>query len=411
MQLCPAKENAFAAQRVAASSTFASASTITGSRSRARGRPSSCGARERMPQPTAPEPVKVISFTRSSSTSTSPIADDGADDDVEPARGQARLVLELGQQQRRERRLRGGLEHDRAAGGERGRDLVGDEVEREVERRDRADDTDRAAQRERELALAGLRRVHRHHLAGQRARLDGGHRVGRHRARHLDASGLQRLAGLGRDLARGLVGAASERAGDAHEDLGPLVRRERRLHCACRCVERPPRLGRARLRHAGDGRRRRTVSAISTQSPVSTHSPSISSLRSVTVVAIAAKSIVGGMTGDASRSGAGRHAGRSRAEPAPSGARATPRARARLVGACARRLARDTPRSGARGDARRGDLTVDDPRFSTAQVVGPSMLSLDGTEHGGIGHRSRGRSGSTPCESASRGSSRRRSTG
>ena len=26
-------------------------------------------------------------------------------------------------------------------------------------------------------------------------------------------------------------------------------------------------------------------------------------------------------------------------------------------------------------------FTVDDPRFSTAQVVGPSMLSLDGDEH------------------------------
>src|SRR5688500_5503278 len=26
-------------------------------------------------------------------------------------------------------------------------------------------------------------------------------------------------------------------------------------------------------------------------------------------------------------------------------------------------------------------FTVDDPRFSTAQVVGPSMLSLDGSEH------------------------------
>ena len=28
-----------------------------------------------------------------------------------------------------------------------------------------------------------------------------------------------------------------------------------------------------------------------------------------------------------------------------------------------------------------GRYTVDDPRFSTAQVVGPSMLSLDGEEH------------------------------
>jgi cytochrome P450 len=29
-----------------------------------------------------------------------------------------------------------------------------------------------------------------------------------------------------------------------------------------------------------------------------------------------------------------------------------------------------------------GTFTVDDPRFSTGQVVGPSMLTLDGTEHG-----------------------------
>ena len=27
-------------------------------------------------------------------------------------------------------------------------------------------------------------------------------------------------------------------------------------------------------------------------------------------------------------------------------------------------------------------FTVDDPRFSTAQVIGPSMLSLDGDAHG-----------------------------
>ena len=26
-------------------------------------------------------------------------------------------------------------------------------------------------------------------------------------------------------------------------------------------------------------------------------------------------------------------------------------------------------------------FTVDDPRFSTARVVGPSMLSIDGAEH------------------------------
>ena len=61
--------------------------------------------------------------------------------------------------------------------------------------------------REGELPLAGLRSVHRHHLAGERARLDGRHRVRRHRARDLDAGRLERLAGLGRDLPRRLVGA------------------------------------------------------------------------------------------------------------------------------------------------------------------------------------------------------------
>ena len=30
-------------------------------------------------------------------------------------------------------------------------------------------------------------------------------------------------------------------------------------------------------------------------------------------------------------------------------------------------------------------FTVDDPRFSTGQVVGPSMLTLDGAEH--VRHR------------------------
>ena len=66
-----------AAQRVAASSTFASASTITGVAFPSSRPTFFLGARERMSHPTSPEPVKVMSFTRSSSTSTSPIADEG----------------------------------------------------------------------------------------------------------------------------------------------------------------------------------------------------------------------------------------------------------------------------------------------------------------------------------------------
>src|SRR5215472_3177582 len=45
-------------------------------------------------------------------------------------------------------------------------------------------------------------------------------------------------------------------------------------------------------------------------------------------------------------------------------------------------------------------FTVDDPRFSTAQVVGPSMLSLDGTDHGR--HRGPFTHGLSPAEVRSR---------
>ena len=74
MQLWPAKENAFAASRAAASSRSASAATITGV-----ALPSSRftrlrGARSRSFQPTPADPVNVIRVTRSSSTRTSPIS-------------------------------------------------------------------------------------------------------------------------------------------------------------------------------------------------------------------------------------------------------------------------------------------------------------------------------------------------
>ena len=163
-------------------------------------------------------------------------------------------MLELCEEERRERGLRRGLEDDGAAGRERGGDLVRDEVEREVERADRADDPDREAHGEGELALTGLRGVHGDHLARELPRLDGGHRVGRHRAGDLDPGRLERLARLRGDLARGLVGPASERARDADEDLRPLVRRERLAHRALGRVDRGPGLRCARLRDPGDER-------------------------------------------------------------------------------------------------------------------------------------------------------------
>src|SRR5207344_1923094 len=66
----------------------------------------------------------------------------GARHDVEPARKQACLVLELRQEERRERGGACGLQHHGAAGRERRGELVCDEIEGEVEGRDRPDDPD-----------------------------------------------------------------------------------------------------------------------------------------------------------------------------------------------------------------------------------------------------------------------------
>ena len=161
MQLWPAKEKAFAASFDAASSRSASPWTITGvalpsssstfflRRALAELPADLGGAGERDRAHPLVLDQDVADLAR------------GPDDDVEPTGRQPGLVLELGERQRGERRLARRLEDDGAAGRERGRDLVRDEVEREVERADRADDPDRLAQRERELALAGLGRVHR----------------------------------------------------------------------------------------------------------------------------------------------------------------------------------------------------------------------------------------------------------
>ena len=191
-------------------SMSASAATITGVELPSSSFTRLRGARSCSFQPTSLEPVNVISFTRSSSTRTSPICGRGSDDDVEPACGQPGFLLELCEEERRERRLRRRLQDDGAAGGECGRDLVRNEVAREVEGRDRGDDPDRLAEGEAELAFAGLRSIHRHHLAAELARLDCGERVRRHRARGFDARRLDRLARFVGDRARDLFVAPAD---------------------------------------------------------------------------------------------------------------------------------------------------------------------------------------------------------
>ena len=78
-------------------------------------------------------------------------------DDVEHAGRQADLLGRLGEHVALARRLRRRLEHDGAAGEQRGADLVADERHRRVPRDDRADDADRLAHEQAELAAAGRR--------------------------------------------------------------------------------------------------------------------------------------------------------------------------------------------------------------------------------------------------------------
>lgn len=80
-----------------------------------------------------------------------------AGDDVEYALGDAGLLGEHGQRQRRQRRLVGGLQHHGAAGRQRRRDFSRDHRVREIPRRDRTADADRLLDRE-QARIRTLRR-------------------------------------------------------------------------------------------------------------------------------------------------------------------------------------------------------------------------------------------------------------
>ena len=171
------------------------------------------GARWRMPHPTSGEPVKVISAMSGSSTIAFPTVAPPPVTMWSCSGGQAAFV----EQQPRERdcrqgRLARGLQHDGTARRDRGCELVRDEVQREVERRDCADHADRHAHRERELSRADFARVERHHLARQRARRDRRERERRRAPLRLDARGLDRLRRFLRDQPRQLLGALGQRA-------------------------------------------------------------------------------------------------------------------------------------------------------------------------------------------------------
>ncbi len=95
-----------------------------------------------MPLPTSVEPVKAILSTSSCSTMRAAgVA--GAGDDVDDAGGQVGLLADLGEQQRRQRRGLGGLQHHGVATRQRRRDLPRQHQQREVPRDDLAGDAER----------------------------------------------------------------------------------------------------------------------------------------------------------------------------------------------------------------------------------------------------------------------------
>src|SRR6185503_13534242 len=109
-------------------------------------------------------------------------------------------------------------------------ELVRNEVEREVERRDRADDADWDPHRPGRMAVSGLGAANGHRLAREPTRLARREGVGVDGTRRLDTRGLEWLAGLGTDRPRQLVGSLAKELRDALEDLRPLPRRQRFLH-------------------------------------------------------------------------------------------------------------------------------------------------------------------------------------
>jgi hypothetical protein len=139
---------------------------------------------------------------------------------AEHARRHAGALRQLGQRERRQRRLLGRLDDHRAAGGQRRRDLARDHRDRKVPRRDRRAHADRLADDERALARVGAR----DRLAVGAARFFG---------KPLDEGGAvddfaarlgERLALLGGHDARQVVGMLQHQVEPAQQHRVALLR-------------------------------------------------------------------------------------------------------------------------------------------------------------------------------------------
>lgn len=172
--------------------------------------------------------------------------------DVEHPRGRARLHRQLGHPQRGQRRLLGGIEDHRAAGGQRRSDLPGHHQEREVPGQHEAGDARGLAHDEREVVV-GLGRDAAVELVDQlgvpEEAVDG---LG-------DVAGLaieDGLAGVERLHHRQLAGVPGHQLGEPDQDALALARREARpaavLEGAARAGDGEVHVGAAAGRHASE---------------------------------------------------------------------------------------------------------------------------------------------------------------
>src|SRR5205085_11692719 len=119
-----------------------------------------------------------------------------ARDDVDRAAWRAGQVNDLRELVSTGGCLRRGFDHHRVPGRERGSDLVSDEIQREVERRDAEHGTDRKPLVERAVALVTGKNVRRNELARETLGLLGGEREGIETARDLPARERDRFPGF-----------------------------------------------------------------------------------------------------------------------------------------------------------------------------------------------------------------------
>jgi hypothetical protein len=156
-----------------------------------------------------------------------------AGDDVEDASGQARLPAELGQAQRGERRLLGGLEDRAAPGRECRRERADGHTEREVPGHEMGGHAKRLEQRE-VHDLMSERHGRALHLVG------GAGVVAKRRDHALDVAArfAQRLADVGGLEERELVLGRLDRIGEPEQQPAPFGRRHLAPGAGHRCVGR-----------------------------------------------------------------------------------------------------------------------------------------------------------------------------